>query len=484
MATYPAIDGVATHASEKLLTRILRQELDFRGLVLGEGLGLTTIIQERHAADQREAGPLALKAGVDVGISHEPAYMLELIENAKQGKVPMELIDRAVRRILRQKLALGLFERPYVDVERAVKGVPREEHRRLALRTAQEGIVLLKNEKGLLPLDRSRIRRIAVIGPNADNERNQLGDYTSKVILQEIVTVLKGIRAKVGPQTEVLHVAGCNVRGEALNQIREAQEAARKAQVAVVVVGEARDTDGEGRDVASLDLTGLQEELVKSVHATGTPTVVVLINGRPLSIRWVAENVPAVVEAWLPGEQGGQAVADVLFGDVNPSGRLPVTVPRHVGQLPVYYNSPPTKRRGGRYVDMPGMPLWEFGKGLSYTRYEYSELRITPPEIPPDGSVRISLVVKNAGERAGDEVVQLYLNDVLSSVSRPIKELRGFRKVPLKPGEQKAVEFTLTAEDLALLDQNLKWVVEPGRFEVMVGASSEDIRLRGSFQVR
>lgn len=487
MATYPAIDGVAAHASGKLLTRILREELGFRGLVFGEGMGLTTIIQERHAEDQRDVALLALKAGVDVGISYEPAYMLELIEGVRQGRIPIELVDRAVRRILWLKFKLGLFERPYVDVEQAVRGVPREEHRKLALQAAREGIVLLKNEGNLLPLDAGAIRTIAVIGPNADNERNQLGDYTSKIILQDVVTVLEGIRARVAPGTRVLHVKGCEVMGEAVNQIREAQEAARQAQVAVVVVGESRQTNGEGRDVASLDLTGMQEELIKAVHATGTPTVVVLINGRPLSIRWVAEHVPAIVEAWLPGEQGGRAVAEVLFGDVNPSGRLPVTVPRHVGQLPVYYNHTATKAsriRERGYVDMKATPLWEFGYGLSYTRFQYRDLRISPPVIPPEGSVRVSLKVKNTGARAGAEVVQLYLNDVISSVTRPVKELRGFAKLWLEPGEEREVAFTLGPEELSLLDEHMRWVVEPGRFEVMVGASSEDIRLRGSFEVK
>ena len=232
----------------------------------------------------------------------------------------------------------------------------------------------------------------------------------------------------------------------------------------------------------------MQEDLIKAVHATGTPTVVVLINGRGLSIRWVAENVPAIVEAWLPGEQGGNAVADVLFGDVNPSGRLPVTVARHVGQLPVYYNVSASKagkvRGRGGYVDMPGSPLWEFGYGLSYTRYEYSDLRITPDKISTKGVVKVAMRVKNVGQRAGAEVVQLYLNDVLSSVSRPVKELRGFQKVALQPGEQKEVEFTLGFEDLSLLDQNMKRLVEPGEFQVMIGASSNDIRLRGAFEVR
>ncbi len=485
MATYPAIDGVPTHASEKTLGRILREELGFRGLVLGEGSGLSTLIYENVAADQKEAGVQALAAGVDVGISHEEAYMLALIEAVKEGRVPMSLIDRAVRRILTQKFRLSLFEKPYVDIERAAAGLPRDRHRELALRAAREGIVLLKNEKNLLPLAKD-LRTIAVIGPDADDGRNQLGDYTSKTILQEIVTVLKGVRKKVSPQTEVLYVKGCNVTGAGLNEIQKAQEAARKAQVAVVVVGEAQDTNGEGRDVASLDLSGLQEELIEAVHATGTPTVVVLINGRPLSVRWVAENIPAIVEAWSPGEQGGHAVADVLFGDYNPSGRLSVTIPRHVGQLPAYYNYMPSKaywiaRRG--YVDMKAAPLWEFGFGLSYTRFAYSDLRIEPAGIRPDGEVRVSFRVKNAGARAGEEVAQLYLHDPVASVSRPVKELRGFRKLALAPGEEKTVEVRLGPDDLSLLDRNMKRVVEPGAFEVMVGASSEDIRLKGRFEV-
>lgn len=485
MATYPAIDGVATHGSDWLLTSVLRDELGFQGLVLGEGSGLSTLLDEHVVAEQKEAGVLALRAGVDVGISYEPAYMLALLEAVKEGRVPMALVDRAVRRILRQKFRLGLFERPYVDVGAAVSDVPRDRHRELALQAAREGIVLLKNEKNLLPLSRD-IRRIAVIGPNADDVRNQLGDYTSKIILQEIVTVLKGLQRKLGSGAEVVHVKGCEVAGTKLNQIREAAEAARRAQVAVVVVGESRATNGEGRDVASLDLSGMQEELLRAVHATGTPTVLVLINGRPLSIRWAAENVPAIVEAWLPGEQGGHAVAEVLFGDYNPSGRLPVTVPRHVGQLPVYYNHSFTKARalaGRGYVDMPARPLWPFGHGLSYTRFQYSDLQIDPPRIRPDGSVRMSARVKNIGDRSGDEVVQLYLTDVVSSVSRPVKQLRGFRKIPLRPGEEKPVEFTLAREDLELLDRTLRPVVEPGRFEVILGASSEDIRLKGSFEV-
>lgn len=492
MATYPSIDGVPTHSSEKILTKILREELDFEGLVLGEGGGISTLVYEHVASSQKEAGAMALKAGLDVGISYEDGYLMPMIENVNEGKVNISLIDRSVRRILRQKFRLGLFENPYVDPNHAVSVSNTKENRELALQVAREGIVLLKNEKNLLPLKKD-IRSIAIIGPNADNERNQLGDYIPNYILQEVVTVLKGIRNKVSSNTKVTYVKGCNVIGNDLNEISKAQSAARKAEVAIVVVGEnernapdRKGTDGEGRDVSSLDLTGLQEDLVKAVYETGTPTIVVLSNGRPLSIRWIAGNVPAVIEAWNCGEQGGNAIADIIFGDYNPSGRMPITIPRNVGQLPVYYNYMPSKaymfQRG--YVDISSAPLFEFGYGLSYTSFEYNNLNISPKESGPEGEVLISLDVTNTGNRSGAEVVQLYINDVISSVNTPIKELQGFQKVMLDPGEKKRVEFKLKPEQLSFLDKNLNWIVEPGMFAVMVGSSSENIRLSGEFEVK
>jgi beta-glucosidase len=494
MATYPAIDGVPAHASEWLLTKILREELGFEGLVLGEGSGLSTLIYEGLAADQQQAGALALRAGVDVGISYEPAYMQPLVESVREGLVPMEWIDRAVSRILRLKFRLGLFERPYVDPERAERVVHSQEHQELALEAARKSIVLLKNDGNVLPL-RKDLRSIAVIGPNADDWRNLLGDYTARKVLQPVITVLEGVR-QMAPGARIEYVRGCDIQGDRINEIEKAREAARRADAAIVVVGEnawdaavGNPTNGEGYDVASLDLTGLQEELVKAVHSTGTPAIVVLVNGRPLSIRWIAENVPAIVEAWLPGEKGGRAVAEVLFGEVNPSGRLPVTVPRHSGQLPVTYDRPPSKDYwvergwGRRYADMSAKPLWEFGHGLSYTSFEYSNLRIETPRVRRDGEVRLSVDVANTGARAGAEVVQLYIRDVLASVTTPVKQLRGFERVELKPGEKKTVRFTLRPQDLSLLDRSLKPVVEPGEFRVMIGRSSEDIRLRGSFVV-
>jgi len=495
MATYPAIDGVPVHASEKILTRILREELGFEGLVLSEGGGLSTLLYEGLAPTMKEAGPLALAAGVDVGISYEDAYMGALVENARTGVVPESLVDRAVRRILRQKMRLGLFEKSLVDPERAAAVVHAPGHRDLALRAARESIVLLKNEGGVLPL-RKGLRTLAVIGPNADNPANQLGDYVPHVVLQDVTTILEGIRVKVEPRTRVRYVKGCDVIGDATDEIRVAVEAARKADAAVVVLGENEwhapgktGTNGEGFDVASLDLTGRQDELLQAVHATGTPTVLVLVNGRPLSTRWAAEHVGAIVEAWLPGERGGEAVADVLFGDQEPEGRLPITVPRHVGQLPVAYDYKPSKEYwiregwGKRYADMSPEPLFEFGHGLSYTRVDYANLRVEPAAIHRGGTVEVSADVANVGTRAGKEVVQLYLHDPVASVVVPVRRLRGFEKVALAPGETKTVRFTLGPDDLALLDAGLRWTVEPGAFEVAVGSSSRKVQLTGRFIV-
>ena len=483
MATYPAIDGVATHSSEFLLTKILRDELNFQGLVLSEGGGVSTVENERHVRSQKEAGAMALKAGLDVGISYEPGYMVPLIENVNEGKVPVELVDRAVRRILRQKMVLGLFERPYVDPAR----VTDDAHRELARRAAREGIVLLKNERKLLPLESEFTKSIAVIGPNADEASAQLGDYTPRNVLQHVVTVLEGIKKRVGPNTRVSYVKGVDAKEGGLNEIDAARAAASKAELAIVVVGEHTKGNGESHDVASLDLQGRQEDLIKAVYETGTPTIVVLINGRPLSIRWTAANVPAILEAWRPGEEGGTAIADVLFGDYNPGGRLAITVPRHVGQLPMYYNAPPSKENRKKfrgYFDMDASPLWEFGYGLSYSTFEYSELKIEPREMRAGADVHVGIRVKNTGFYGGEEVVQLYLNDEIASVSTPVKSLKGFQKIALEPGQSKDVEFVVKPDDLSLLNREMKRVIEPGTFQVMVGRSSENILARGHFEVK
>src|SRR6266566_1474551 len=356
------------------------------------------------------------------------------------------------------------------------------------------------SEKWMNDVLREELGSIAVIGPNADNGLNQLGDYSPQVVPQHLTTVLEGILKEVSSSTRVIYAKGCEIIGGGKEGFAKAIEAAKQADAAVVVVGEhprdgthgVQPTDGEGYDVASLDLTGEQEDLVEAVVQTGKPTVVVLINGRPLSVRWIAEHVSAIVEAWEPGERGGQAVARILFGDDNPSGRLAITVPRSVGQLPVYYNYKPSKAywlsRGWThvpgYADMPGTPLYPFGYGLSYTEFKYSNLRIEPVQIYTGGNARVSVDVENTGKLAGVETVQLYLHERFAPVATPVKQLRGFERVALSPGEKKNVTFTLGPEDLQLLNSHMRWVVVPGTFDVMIGKSSADIAVQGSLQVK
>jgi beta-glucosidase len=504
MAGYPEVEDVPAHASEKWMNSILRGELGFKGVVESEGGGFGTLMYEHIVPTQKEAGAQALKAGVDLDITYEPAYMGPLVENVEEGRVPEALVDRAVRRVLELKFRLGLFEKPYVDVERATRIVHSPEHQELALRAAREGIVLLKNEKNTLPLKKD-LRSIAVIGPNADSASNLFGDYAPSEVLQHVGTILDGIKAKVSPSTHVTYVKGSGILSTDKSGFPAAVQAAKGADVAIVVVGEqARrehgrmheneepPTDGEGYDVASLDLSGVQDELVRAVAETGTPTVLVLVNGRPLSVRWEAANLPAIVEAWAPGERGGEAVADVLFGDCNPSGRLAITVPRHSGQLPAYYNYKPSKAywiehgwpRERAYVDMPATPLYAFGHGLSYTSFTYSNLRIQPAEIHPAGNGQVSVDIQNTGSRAGVETAQLYLHETFAPVSTPVKQLCGFERIALSPGETKTVTFTLTPEELQLLNRDMHWVVVPGDFEIMVGKSSDDIQLRATLKVR
>jgi beta-glucosidase len=497
MATYPAINGVPLHSSKPILTSILRDELNFRGLVLSEGGGIETMIYENVAKDMQEAGQQALQAGLDVGISYESGFMEDLYRSYQEGKVSMEDIDRSVARVLRIKYALGLFDNPMVDPERAEQVMHNQEHQQLALEAARESIVLLKNDNNILPLDRSKLKSIAVIGPNADDVRNQLGDYVADSISQEVVTVLDGIRREAGNGIRVDYVKGCNVKGEELNEIERAVKVAKKADLVILVLGENEwrtpgkmGTSGEAFDVATLELTGLQLELAKQVVATGKPVVGVLVNGRPLAVPWLDENLPALVETWASGEKGGIAVAEVLFGKVNPSGKLPVTFPRHAGQLPVYYNSQPSKKYwleegwGLSYTDISPEPLYAFGHGLSYTEFKYSNLRLQKKQIGSDQNLEVRMDLKNTGNRAGAEIAQLYIHDKQASVTTPVMELQDFAKVQLEPGQTKEVVFSVTPEKIKLLNRNMDWVVEPGTFEVMVGPASNRIVLKDSFEVK
>lgn len=490
MPCYSEYEDLPAHANRFLLTRVLREEWGFAGYTFADYGGVEMLDGFHHTAHgPAEAGKQALHAGLDLEAPGEYGYGRALLELVQSGEVDGALVDQAVARILRVKFLAGLFEHPYVDESRVAQVVHSPAHRKLAREVAQEAVILLENEGQLLPLS-PKLKRVAVLGPNAD--AIQLGDYT--LTSATGVTVLQGLREAVSKGTEVVYARGCGLWEQDTSGFAEAVAAAASSDVAVVVLGggsmalagtgwgtdDRVATCGEGFDRTDLNPPGVQEDLVRAIHATGTPTVVIFVHGRPWSIPWLAEHIPALVEAWYPGEEGGHAVADVLFGKVNPSGKLPISVPRSVGHVPAFYSHKPSARgcyhkpgapdRPGRdYVFAPPTPLYEFGHGLSYTSFEYSDLRVTPGRIRPAGQVEVSVTVRNTGDRAGKEVVQLYLNDVVSSVTTPVKVLRRFTKLELPPGAKQTVTFTLGPEDLKLLDVDHNWVVEPGEFEVLVG---------------
>ncbi|WP_067935624.1 glycoside hydrolase family 3 N-terminal domain-containing protein [Alicyclobacillus kakegawensis] len=514
MPGYHELDGVPCHYSHELLAETLRGRWGFDGIVVSDYFAINQLFEyHRVAKDKVQAAEFAVKAGVDVELPSRDVYAQPLIDAVASGRLEAAEVDALVRRVLTMKMRLGLFEHPFVDEGQAITVFDNAEQRGLAREAAEKSIVLLKND-GVLPLSRE-VSRIALIGPNADSVRNMVGDYAYPCHIESLLemrdddnvfhtplpenvdtvdqfvrmnSILQALRAKVGPETEVRYVKGCDVL-ETGADFSEAIAAARDAEVAVVVVGDragltAGCTTGESRDRATLGLLGDQERLVQEVAATGTPTVVVLISGRPLAIPWLAEHIPAIVEAWLPGEEGAEAVVDVLFGDVNPAGRLPISVPRSVGQVPVYYGH---KLSGGRshwtgnYVDESTKPLFPFGHGLSYTRFEYRDLAFSSPRVDVHGQVEIACTVQNVGNRDGDEVVQLYIRDPQADVTRPVKELKGFARIHLAAGESARVTFTLSAHQFGFYNRAMEFVVEPGEIEVMVGASSEDIRLQGVF---
>jgi beta-glucosidase len=489
MASYNEIDGVPSHANRWLLGKVLRQEWGFDGMVASDYYGIPQLESLHHVAtDKAEAARLALEAGVDAELPDPDCYQA-LLGLVRDGKVSEALIDRAVARNLRAKFLLGLFENPYVDPERAARVTDSVEHRALAAEAARRSITLLKNDNNLLPLDRRALKSIAVIGPNAESAH--LGGYTDPTPARG-VSVLEGVTKKVGANVKVNFAEGCKITREGGDWwadashpsdaaedeklIAQAVEAARASDVALLVVGGNEDTNKEGwadnhlGDRDNLDLVGRQNDLIRAVLATGKPTVVMLINSGPLSVTYVAENVPAILEGFYLGEETGTGVADVLFGDYNPSGKLPVSFPRTVGQLPVYYNYKPTAKRGYLYTSRE--PLYPFGYGLSYTTFEYSNLKVSPAQIGPGGRAQVTVTVTNTGRRAGEEVVELYVRDLVSSVTRPVKELKDFMRVALAPGESKTVSFTITPDKLAFYNLNMERTVEPGAFDIMVGTSS------------
>jgi beta-glucosidase len=491
MASYNEIDGIPSHINPWLLDRVLRQEWGFRGYVTSDGEGLQMLVKVHQvAADNAAAAREALAAGVDYDLSDGSVFRT-LLDQVKQGLVPMAQLDRAVSRVLAAKFRLGLFENPYVDPAYAEKITNSPEHQKLALRAAQEAIVLLKNERNLLPLDLKKLKTVAVIGPNAADVH--LGGYARDP--GRGVSILDGIRQRVGSAAKVTYAEGCKItkgkQGWAgwyedntqladpkaqVDSIRAAAAAAKQADVAIVVVGETESTNREAwseqhlGDRDSLDLLGAQDQLIQAVVETGVPTVVFLINGRPLSINYAAEHVPAILEGWYLGQEGGTAAAQVLFGDVNPGGKLPITFPRSVGQLPDFYNHKPSRNR--TYIFSSREPLFPFGFGLSYTTFRFDNLRVEPAEIAPGQSAIVSVDVTNTGDREGDEVPQLYIHQRVSTVTRPVKELRAFQRLRLKPGEKVTATFQLTPESLSMLDEHMDLVVQPGAFDLLVGSSS------------
>ncbi len=518
MNAYQELDGVPCAASKRLLTDILRDEWGFEGVVVSDYFAINQLVDyHQFAQDKAEAARLALEAGMDLELPSSDCFQQPLIDAVKSGALTMEAIDRPVQRILAMKFAFGLFENPYVDTDHFVTVWDTLEQRALVRTIGQKSMVLLKNEADLLPLSPG-LRSVAVIGPNAASTRNLMGDYSypahvetlgamseehfpdapvSEVAGYEatdttpIVTVLEGVKQALDSGAEVRYARGCDVLDPATNGFAEAVEAANASQVAIVVVGDKAgltmdSSTGEFRDRTTLGLPGVQQALVEAVVATGTPTIVVLANGRPFAIPWIVENVPAILEAWLPGEEGGHAVADVLFGKVNPGGKLPVTIVRSVGQVPLFYAHRPSGARSfpyGPYVDESNEPLFPFGYGLSYTSFEIGDLTVTPASITVDGHVEISVRVTNTGVREGDEVVQLYTRTDGATVTRPVKELRGFRRISLAAGESKTVRFTLPIAQMAYYNGEMELGVEPASVTVMVGNSAHDIQQQGAFVI-
>ncbi len=488
MPSYNEIDGVPSHANKWLLQKVLREEWGFNGHVVSDYYAIPQLMDlHRIASDKPATAKLAIEAGVDTELPDPDAFPT-LLQLVKDGQVSEATIDRAVARNLRAKFLLGLFENPYVDVERAARVTNSNEHRALAAEAARRAITLLKNENNLLPLDRNVLKSIAVIGPNAAGVH--LGGYSDDP--GRGVSVLQGIKDKVGERIKVVYAEGCKITKEGGNWfadsaqladpaedqklIDEAVQVAKTADVALLVLGGNEDTNKEGwadahlGDRDSLELVGRQNDLVKAILGTGKPTIIVLINSGPLSINYIAENVPAILEGFYLGQETGVGVADVLFGDYNPAGKLTISFPRSVGQLPLYYNRKPTARRG--YLFANKEPLFPFGFGLSYTTFAYSNLKLDPARIGVKGETKVSVTVTNTGKRPGDEIVQLYIRDLVSSVTRPVMELKGFKRISLSAGESKTVEFVITPDKLSFLDLNMKNVVEPGWFDIMVGTSS------------
>lgn len=505
MSSYNDWDGVPVTASYYFLTELLRQEYGFNGYIVSDSEAVEYVYNKHHVAESYEdAVRQVVEAGLNVRTNFTPPedYILPVRKNVEEGKLSMQSVDRMVADVLRVKFELGLFDQPYVeDPQNADKVVGADLHRDFVLDMQQQSLVLLKNERDLLPLDKKALRKILITGPLAKETNYMTSRYGPQGL--ENITVFDGISRFVGNDVEIVYAKGCETRNagwpdseivptplteDEIKQMDEAIVAAEDCDVIIAVLGEDERCTGESRSRTDLSLPGRQQQLLEKLHATGKPVVLVLINGQPLTINWADRNIPSILEAWFPGQLGGEAIANTLFGVYNPGGRLSVTFPKSIGQIEYNFPFKPGSH-GGQYTSGPNGsgdtrvlgPLYPFGYGLSYTTFEYDNLRISQPNSGTESPVTVSVDITNTGKRTGDEVVQLYLRDKVSSVIAYESVLRGFERISLQPGETKKVVFTLQPEDLQILDRHMEWTVEPGEFEVRVGASSTDIRLRGTF---
>ena len=481
MSAFDDIAGIPSSANRWLLTDVLRGEWGFEGFVVSDWQAIGELQNHRVAGSRSEAGILAINAGVDMDMM-SGIYLNEMPGAVRSKQLSEDIVNLSVRRVLKAKMAYGLFENPYrnCDTLREKNEMLKPEHVALARKIAQQSIVLLKNESGILPLDKLA-GTIAVIGPLADDKSDPLGPWSAVGRPEDVVTVLEGMKQAASPQSKILYAKGCEITGDS-SDFATAMRFARQSDVVVAVLGEEREMSGEASSRSNLDLPGKQSDLLAALRGTGKPIVLVLMNGRPLILTSVSENADAIVEAWFLGTESGHAIADILFGAVSPSGKLPVSFPRSVGQIPLYYNHKSTGRPiadsdrfTSRYLDVPNTPLYAFGYGLSYAGFKYDNLRLSSASIAKNQSIRVTIDVENTGKRTADEIVQLYVQDEVASIARPVEELKGFRRITLRPGEKQSVEFTLTIDDLSFYGKAMQKIVEPGEFKVLVGGNSVDL---------
>lgn len=482
MASFNEIGGIPASGSKYLLTDILRDEWNFKGFVVSDWNSIGEMINHGFASNLKHAGEISINAGLDMDMESR-SYLTHLKELVAEGKVKESLIDESVRRILRIKFMLGLFDDPfrYCSKEREQKNIMTTEIKNASLDVAKRSFVLLKNEDNILPLKKD-YKKIAVIGPLAKSKLDPLGEWNALGIEEDVTSVLEGLKKYAGDKSEILYAEGCKITDTSKDGFKEAIDKAKDADVIILCVGESRSMSGEAYSRSSLDLPGVQEDLAKELLKTGKPIIAVLMNGRPLSINWLNDNAYAILETWFAGTMTGDAVAQVLFGDYNPSGKLPVTFPRTVGQVPIYYNHKNTGRPGdeknrytSKYLDLPLTPLYPFGYGLSYTNFDYSDVTLSNSKLTNKDSLVVTVKVKNTGNYDGEEVVQLYVQDLVGSVTRPVKELKGFKKILLKSGEEKSVDFIIHEKDLRFTAADMKFKSEPGVFKVFVGTNSVDV---------